>query len=296
MAQTRTGQPHGCGELGQRARVFNKMADARPRRRARHRLEAQPRRQHAALAAQNHHLQEVRRRQTAVVAHVAHELRTPLTAIIGSLELVLEGNVGPLAGRQRELLDLARRHAERLVDLIEELLDLARLEAGRLELKRGALDLVRLIEDVVQLLGPQLRAKGQQLAIERDQTLPVVLGDPARVTQILTNLLSNAHTYTPPGGRITVRVRGEERCVQVEVQDTGIGIGIEDQAQLFTPFFRAQHSTGQVAGGTGLGLAITRALVEMHGGAITVRSAPGQGSTFSVTLPDRSAHLAAVRA
>ena len=206
---------------------------------------------------------------------------------------MLEGEVGPLAGRQRELLDIARRHAERLVDLVEDLLDLARLDAGRAELKHRALDLVRLIEEVVQLLRPQLEAKGQHLALDIDQTLPGVSGDAARVTQILTNLLSNAHKYTPPGGRITVRVRGEEGCVRVEVQDTGIGLCPEDQAQLFTPFFRAPHPTVQAAEGTGLGLAITRALVERHGGAITVRSVPGQGSTFSFTLPVRERHRGA---
>jgi signal transduction histidine kinase len=137
------------------------------------------------------------------------------------------------------------------------------------------------------LLRPQLEAKGQRLTLERDQRLPLVSGDAARVTQILTNLLSNAHKYTPPGGRITVRVRGETRWVRVEVEDTGIGLSAEEQARLFTPFFRARHRTVQAAVGTGLGLAITRALVERHGGALTAHSVPGQGSTFSFTLPVR---------
>jgi signal transduction histidine kinase len=235
----------------------------------------------------------VNRRQTAFVAQVAHELGTPLTAIIVALDLVLEGDASPLARGQRELLDLARRHATRLADLTEELLDLARLGAVRAGLNRRALDLVSLTEDVGQLLRPQLEAKGQRLTLERDQTLPVVSGDPARITQILTNLLSNAHKYTPPGGHITVRVRGEASGVRVEVEDTGIGLSTEEQARLFTPFFRAQHHTVQAARGTGLGLAITRALVERHGGAITVRSVPSQGSTFSFTLPVRPRHRGA---
>jgi signal transduction histidine kinase len=285
MEQTRTRRPHGPGELGQRVRAFAATADTWPRRRTREPREAHLRRKYAELAAQHRHRQEVHRRQTAVVAHASHELRTPLTAIIGYLALVLERNVGPVAGRQREWLDLARRHAERLVDLTAELLDLACLDTGRAALERHALDLVRLIEEVGQLLRPQLEAKGQQLALDIDPTLPVVAGDAARVTQILTNLLSNAHKYTPPGGRITVRVREDENRVQVEVQDTGIGLGPEGQAQLFTPFFRAQHPPAQAAGGTGLGLAITRALVERHGGTTTVRSVPGQGSTFSFTFP-----------
>jgi signal transduction histidine kinase len=260
MEQTRTGRPRRRGELGQRARAFAATADSWPRRRARERLKAHLRRQNAALEAQNRALQEVSRRQAGFVAHVSHELRTPLTAIIGALELVLEENVGPSARRQRELLDIARRHAGRLVDLLEDLLDLARLDAGRAALKRSALDLVRLIEDVGQLLRPQLEAKGQYLALDIDPTLPGVSGDAARVTQILINLLSNAHKYTPPGGRITVRVRGEPSWVRVEVKDTGIGLSPEEQARLFTPFFRARHPTVQAAGGTGLGLAITRTL------------------------------------
>jgi signal transduction histidine kinase len=260
MEPTRTGRPHGRGEPSQRARAFHKMAEAWPRRRPRAPLEAHLRRQNAAFETQNRALQKVNRRQTEFVSHVSHELRSPLTAIIGSLALLLEEKVGPVAGRQRAWLDLARRHAERLGDLIEDLLDLARLDAGRAELKRSALDLVRLIEEVIQLLRPQLDAKGQHLALDLDPTLPEISGDPARVTQTLTNLLSNAHKYTPPGGCITIRVRGDASRVRVEVQDTGVGLCPENQAQLFTPFFRAQHPTVQAAGGTGLGLAITRAL------------------------------------
>lgn len=293
MEQRRTGRLRRRGERGQHTPVFDETADTRRRLHPRECLEAHLQRQKAALEAENRHLREVNRRQTEFVAQVAHELGTPLTGIIVSLKLVLEGNVSPLAGRPRELLDLARCHAGRLADLTEDLLDLARFGAVRAELKRSALDLVRLIEDVGQLLRPQLEAKGQRLTLERDQRLPVVSGDAARVTQILTNLLSNAHKYTPPGGRITVRVRGEASWVQVEVEDTGIGLSPEDQAHLFTPFFRAQHHTVQAAGGTGLGLAITRALVELHGGTITVRSVPGQGSTFSFTLPVRECHRGA---
>ena len=209
MEQIRTGRLRRRGERGQHTPVFDETADTRRRLHPRECLEAHLQRQKAALEAENRHLREVNRRQTEFVAQVAHELGTPLMGIIVSLKLVLEGNVSPLAGRPRELLDLARRHAERLADLTEDLLDLARFGAVRAELKRSALDLVRLIEDVGQLLRPQLEAKGQRLTLEGDQRLPVVSGDAARVSQILTNLLSNAHKYTPPGGRITVRVRGE---------------------------------------------------------------------------------------
>ena len=234
MEQIRTGRLRRRGERGQHTPVFDETADTRRRLHPRKCLEAHLQRQKAALEAENRHLQEVNRRQTEFVAPVSHELGTPLTGIILSLQLVLEGNDHPSTGRPREWLDLARRHAMRLADLTEDLLGLARLGAVRAELKRRTLDLVRLTEDVGQLLRPQLEAKGQRLTLTRDQRLPAVSGDAACVTQILTNLLSNAHKYTPPGGRITVRVRGGASCVKVEVEDTGIGLSPEDQATLDT--------------------------------------------------------------
>jgi signal transduction histidine kinase len=236
-------------------------------------------------AAEARRAEEVNRLKSEFVRLVAHELRIPLTAVTGYVALLLEDDGRQLAGHQREYLGMVQRNAGRLVNLIDDLLDIARLEAGTVALQRRALDLVPLIQGVAGLLRPQCEAKGQRLSLELAPALPAVWGDAARVTQILTNLLANAHKYTPPGGSIRITARGEEGSVRVGVQDTGIGLSPEDQAQLFTPFFRAQHAATQGVGGTGLGLAITRALVERHGGTITVTSTLGQGSTFSVTLP-----------
>jgi signal transduction histidine kinase len=236
-------------------------------------------------AAEARRADEVNRLKSEFVRLVAHELRTPLTAVTGYVALLLEDDGSQLAGHQREYLGIVQRNAERLVNLIDDLLDIARLEAGTIALQRTVLDLVPLIQGVAGLLRPQFEANGQRLTLELAPALPAVWGDAARVTQILTNLLANAHKYTPPEGSITITARGEEGRVRVSVQDTGIGLSPEDQAQLFTPFFRAQHDTTQGVGGTGLGLAITRALVERHGGTITVTSTLGRGSTFSVTLP-----------
>jgi len=147
------------------------------------------------------------------------------------------------------------------------------------------LDLEGLIREVGGALRPQIEGRGQHLYLELGEPLPVVTGDPERLTQILLNLVSNAHKYTPQGGSITVATRAERAGVCIAVQDTGIGLSSEEQQQLFTKFFRAQHPLVREAGGTGLGLAIARALVELHGGTITVISTPGQGSTFNVTLP-----------
>jgi PAS domain S-box-containing protein len=237
------------------------------------------------LEALNRLIQEGNRRKSEFVTLVSHELKTPLTSITGYIELLLEGQGGPIAQRQREWLGMIGESADRLIKLIDDLLDIARIEAGKVALTRTPLDLVSLIEEVARVLRPQREGKDQRLTLEFAEALPTVKGDADRVRQILTNLLSNAQKYTPSGGHITITARGDADRVHIAVQDTGIGLAPEDQAQLFTPFFRAQHQVISHVGGTGLGLAITRALVELHGGEITVASVPGQGAIFSVTLP-----------
>jgi two-component system, OmpR family, phosphate regulon sensor histidine kinase PhoR len=137
----------------------------------------------------------------------------------------------------------------------------------------------------VSLLRPQIEAKDQQLTVDKAEALPPVQGDADRIGRILINLLSNAHKYTPPGGHIWVTARREQGWVQIDVRDDGIGLSRDEQAHLFDKFYRAQQPATQEVGGTGLGLPITRLLVELHGGRISVVSAPGQGSTFSFTLP-----------
>ncbi len=228
---------------------------------------------------------EVDRMKSEFVSLVSHELRTPLTSIKGYVDLLLDGEVGELAEDQVEFLGIVKASADRLVSLVNDLLDISRIESGKIELKRAPEDLTALIRQAASTLRPQIEGKRQDLVLDLPADLPPVLGDADRITQILVNLLSNAHKYTPAGGHIAVRAHAGMQQIQVQVSDTGIGLSPEEQAQLFTRFFRAHNRATQEAGGTGLGLAITRSLVEMHGGQITVESAPGQGSTFSFTLP-----------
>jgi len=228
---------------------------------------------------------EVDRMKTEFVSMVSHELRTPLTSIKGYIDLVLEGEAGEVSGEQGEFLRIVKNNADRLVALVNDLLDVSRIEAGKIQLNRQPLDLISLIRNVSTSLRPALDGKVQHLALDLPPALPSTLGDPDRVTQILTNLLSNAHKYTPQGGRIRIAVRPEPGQLRVDVEDTGVGLSPEEQQQVFTRFFRARNRATQQVGGTGLGLAITRSLVEMHGGEITLSSAPGNGSTFSFTLP-----------
>jgi signal transduction histidine kinase len=281
----RTGLPYGPGELGQLGRAFDDMAESLQRLRERRLQEEQLRRKNAELEEQNRRVWEVNRLKTEFVSLVSHELRTPLSSIVGYVELLSEGRVGAIAPEQREYLAIVKHNIDRLIELIDDLLDISRIEAGKVTLRRTTLDLLPLIQAVASLLRPQLEAKGQRLSLDLPPTLPPVLGDPERLTQILTNLISNAYKYTPAEGSISITARQEDGRVRIDVRDTGIGLSLDDQARLFIPFFRAQHRATQAVGGTGLGLAITRLLVELHGGEITVTSALGQGSIFSFTLP-----------
>jgi signal transduction histidine kinase len=281
----RTGLPYGQGELGQLAGAFDQMAESLERAHERRLQEEELRRKNYQLEQQNLAIQEANRLKTEFVSMVSHELRTPLTSIQGYAELMLEDD--QLAEEQRESLALVKKNADRLLGLINELLDLSRIEAGRLDLHRTSLDLARLILEVADSLRPLIEAKRQRLQLDLGEALPAVWADQDRVTQILTNLISNAHKYTLAEGSITVAARRDNGFVRVDVSDTGIGLSPEDHAQLFTKFFRAKDRTSEAVSGTGLGLVITRLLVELQGGRITVSSAPGRGSTFSFTLPAR---------
>jgi len=280
----RSGLPHGSGELGQLARAFDRMAESLQAAEARRALEEELRRKNYELEQQNRSVAEANRLKTEFVSMVSHELRTPLTAIQGYVELLVEG--ADIPDRERhECLASVKSNAARLLALINDLLDLSRIEAGRIDLRCAAIDLKPLIEGAARSLRPLIEGKRQALTLELEDAQSAVWADADRVTQILTNLISNASKYTPEGGRITVTARRAGDFAHVEIRDTGIGLSAEQQAQLFTRFFRAQRRGPDRAGGTGLGLVITRLLVELHGGQITVSSAPDQGSTFSFSLP-----------
>jgi signal transduction histidine kinase len=279
----RTGLPQGQGELSQLAAAFDQMAESLERAHERRLQEEELRRKNYQLEQQNLAIQEANRLKTEFVSMVSHELRTPLTSIQGHADLLLEDEL--IGEAHRESLTAVKKNSDRMLGLINDLLDLSCMEAGRLDLHRTSLDVARLIAEVAGSLRPLIETKRQRLRLDLGEALPAVWADADRVTQILTNLISNAHKYTLAEGSITVGARRDNGFVRVDVSDTGIGLSPEDQAQLFTKFFRAHNPSLQAGGGTGLGLVITRLLVELHGGRITVSSAPGQGSTFSFSLP-----------
>jgi signal transduction histidine kinase len=227
---------------------------------------------------------EIDRMKTEFVSMVSHELRTPLTSIKGFVDLLREGDAGDLSNEQMDFLTIVATNTDRLVALINDLLDISRIESGKVELTRTELDLRQSIQTAAATLRPLIEAKQQRLALDVPDHL-VVSADADRVTQILTNLLSNAHKYTPPDHDISIVAEPVTDGVRVDVTDTGIGLSRAEQAKLFNRFYRSTNQATRDTEGTGLGLAITRSLVELHGGTISVRSAPGRGSTFSFTLP-----------
>jgi len=221
-----------------------------------------------------------------MMADIAHELRTPLTVIQGQVEALLDG-VFPLTPDQ-----LAPIHDETILlsRLVADLRELALAEAGQLAIEHRPVDLSDLISRVAAAVEPVAAEKGITLSVEVSPGLPVISADADRLNQVLHNLLSNALRHTPPGGKISLRAeveREEEDEVWLEVSDTGEGIPQEQLSYVFDRFYRADPARSRGTGGTGLGLAIVRAIVEAHGGQVSVASdgIPGHGSTFTLNLP-----------
>jgi signal transduction histidine kinase len=234
------------------------------------------------VLAQNEQLLESDRLKDEFVALISHDLRTPLTSIIGYLELTLDD--GNLNEAQRRYLEIVDRNADRLLQLVNDLLFVARLEAGQLDLHPHELDLVSVVRQSVAEAEPRAAAKGIALSCKAEGPVRV-RADKGRMYQLLDNLVSNAIKFTPEGGDVRVSVGPANGVVRLEVADTGIGIAPSEQDRLFQRFFRASTANEQQIPGTGLGLYIARAIVEAHGGSISVQSKPGAGTSFRIEMP-----------
>ncbi|MCA9980862.1 MAG: hypothetical protein KDD89_08515, partial [Anaerolineales bacterium] len=231
---------------------------------------------------------EVDRMKSDFVSTVSHELRTPLTSIKGYTDLILMGATGELSEAQNRYLQVIKTNADRLQELVNDLLDISRLETGRTKLDLKLIEMPQIIDEVVNgHLQGRIRHENKEMNTEIVITagLPLVNGDATRITQVLTNLIDNAFNYTPAGGTITVLARHEKNKVSVSIRDTGYGIDPAQQDKIFDRFYRADDARIQKVSGTGLGLPIVQSLVEMHGGELLLQSQPGQGSTFTFTLP-----------
>lgn len=218
------------------------------------------------------------------VATVSHELRSPLTSIKGFAELLMLESEG-LTESQAESVRIITESTETLVELVNGLLDLARSDAGRLSLSPEPCAIEPIVSEVAALISPRVEQKGQRLEASPRDGLPMLFADPERVKQILFNLVTNAHLYTPPGGNIAISARVVSEGVELSVSDDGPGIPADDREHLFERFWRGDAGESQQVGGTGLGLPIVKSLVDAHGGEISLDSEPGQGSTFRILLP-----------
>jgi PAS domain S-box-containing protein len=226
-------------------------------------------------------LKEVERMKDSFLSTAAHELRTPLTSVLGYSEILLTRDLSEK--RSERYLSFIHNESRHLVEILDDLLDLARLESKQgLTITWEPFDLGQVIREVIDLLADI--SPDHVFRLEGLETLPMVHGDPFRLTQVMRNLMSNAIKYSPDGGEIVIDAAVAGGTARLSIKDEGIGMTAEQQAHLFQKFYRADTSNTSI-GGTGLGLAICKLIVEGHGGEIWVESAPGRGSTFTFTLP-----------
>jgi signal transduction histidine kinase/DNA-binding response OmpR family regulator len=236
-------------------------------------------------------LRELDHARSRFFANVSHEFRTPLTLTIGPLDDVQAGLYGPLDAPLAQQVDLARRNAGRVLDLINQILDVARLESGRTPLRARPLDLGAFVGSVAEPLQAMAERKAMAFEIHRPAAPVEVYADPEQLEKAVTNLLSNALKFTPESGTVRVEVAAEDGMARVAVRDSGPGIPATDLPHVFDRFYQVGGSA-QTQLGTGIGLALAKEVVDLHGGTLTVASEEGFGSTFTFTLPLGQAHLA----
>jgi len=247
----------------------------------------------AVQRAEAEQLRELDRARSRFFANVSHEFRTPLTLTLGPLDDLRSGLHGALAPAVTEQVELARRNAGRVLDLIEQVLDVARLEAGRTKLRATRLELGAATRSLARSFAPLAEREQLSLEVQVPARAVEVYADPEHLEKIFSNLLSNALKFTPAGGRVRVSVDAGAESARVSVRDSGPGIPAEELARVFDRFHRADDPATRNRPGTGLGLALAKELAELHGGSLQVESTLGFGSTFTLILRRGRAHLAA---
>ena len=230
-------------------------------------------------------LEEYDRLKSELLSTASHELRTPLTIIQEFVSLVADGVAGPVTAEQAECLTAALRNCDRLTTLLNDLLDMSKLNSAQIEIERKQVSLAPLLRECHEDFQPKCRTQGIRLELEMPEDLPTVFCDADKIRQAIVNLLGNAVKFTPPGGVIALRAKSRDAFLCIEVEDSGKGIGPQDQEAIFEAFTQIDRQDGPGAKGTGLGLSITKRIVALHGGKIWVDSAIGKGSRFTFTLP-----------
>jgi signal transduction histidine kinase len=254
----------GVSEVATLGKAFNEMA--------------------AELELEASERDQLDRMKDEFVLTASHELRSPLTSVQGFAELLMMER-DSLTPRQVETVEIILDNCRHLVRLLNDLLDLARSDAGRLAIRPQPTELAPLVEDVVRTMRAQTESSEQALIEQIDPSLPLVNVEADRIRQILVNLVTNAHEYSPERASIQVTARVADNGVEISVTDNGPGIPPAQLEHIFERFVRGDAGLTQRVGGTGLGLAISKSLVELHGGTITADSVVGRGSTFTIALP-----------
>jgi signal transduction histidine kinase len=232
-------------------------------------------------------LEVANKHKSEFLANMSHELRTPLNAIIGFSEVLSERMFGELNEKQADYMKDIHESGRHLLSLINDILDLSKIEAGRMDLEVSSFHVPTALSNAMTLVRERAQRHGIALGLDVDERVGDFQADERKFKQIVLNLLSNAVKFTPDGGRVDVRAKMNGSAMEVAVRDTGIGIAPEDQAAVFEEFKQVGRDYTRKAEGTGLGLALTKRFIELHGGQIRLESVPGQGSTFSFTLPIR---------
>jgi len=227
----------------------------------------------------------VARLKADFISTVSHELRTPLTSIKGSLGLAANGALGSLPERAQDMIVLANKNTDRLMNLVNDILDMDKLETGRMEFDLKPLDLSELVVTAVEYSQGFAMQHGVEFSVSRLPDGPTVRGDADRLTQVVVNLISNAAKFSPPGENVEIAVARENGFARVSVSDRGPGISAEYGNQIFEPFSQVDGSDHREKSGSGLGLSISKSIIEEHVGDIGFQSEVGVGSTFFFTLP-----------
>jgi signal transduction histidine kinase len=230
-------------------------------------------------------LEELDRAKDAFISTVSHELRTPLTSIVGYLEMLAEGGLGPVDEGVSRGVAIIERNVRRLRDLVEDLLTLSAYDAAQVRLDLQPTDLADVVAECLEALAPTTTARQVDVTVVRSPALPSVPVDRTQMERVVLNLLSNAAKFSRTGGSVTVTLRPDGPDVVLGVTDLGIGIPVQEQEHLFSRFFRSSLAVDGEIQGTGLGLALVQTIVEWHDGSVEVDSTEGRGTTVTVRLP-----------
>lgn len=242
-----------------------------------------------SFEAMANRLAQLDRLKAEFVSVASHELKTPINVILGYVELLQDGIYGPLTQQQREITDTVAAQARNLTRLVRRLLDVSRFEAGGGKLECRQVNLGRFLDTLHSSFSVLAMQRGVQFQVRRSDSLPPeVRWDEDRMNEVVGNLLSNAFKFTPRGGRVELAAAPLEDAIEIRVADTGAGIPPEQLPRIFQKFFQADNQSKASMKGTGLGLAIAKEIVEAHGGSITAASTVGQGTTFTIIIPEKA--------